>query len=412
MNLNSQRYRKLTITSSTVVLIATTLIFFQNCGEQVGFYANEYESVSALAPNSPNLSNANTNTNTNANPDSNTNSRNNSGNTTLSGTTQTTNSTQNNTNASNTTNTTLPTPVLKTNIQYFGYFSNPVSGDYMDEVSDHTNFVVTDPTQYTSDSFRDLLTKAKNKQMKIIISVSNIFYKLEGLNLTFRTDLWQQVAADITAMNALDVVLSFYFDEPELAVDAIKEMARQQNTSVNLDYLTEMNRVASAVRANFPNAKMQMTSAYVHVNPSMVLPSSFDYFAFDCYSGWDACGDSTHSLTIPQYFQILKQKVEALNQQDGKSRRIFLIPPTFVESNSTSTYESTAESTTGAQTEKLVLNLFPKYIELALANSIVIGVMPFLWQDLHENSKLFIGARSNSTIKGVVRNYGRQILNR
>ena len=148
MNLNSQRYRKLTITSSSVVLIATTLIFFQNCGEQVGFYAHEYES--ALASHSPNLSNANTNANTIANPDSNANSRNNSGNTTLSGTTQTTNSTQNNNNASNTTNTTLPTPVLKTNIQYFGYFGNPVSGDYMDEVSDHTNFVVTDPTQYLS----------------------------------------------------------------------------------------------------------------------------------------------------------------------------------------------------------------------------------------------------------------------
>lgn len=374
MNLNSQQQRKLTITSS-IVLIAITLIFFQNCGEQVGFYANEYESV-------------------------------------LPGTTQATNSTQTNANASNATNTTMPTPVLKTNIQYFGYFGNPVSGDYTDEVFDHTNFVLADPTQYTSSSFRNLLAKAKNKQMKIIISISNIFYKLEELNLTFRTDLCQQVAADITAMNALDVVLSFYFDEPELAVDAIKEMARQQNTTVNLDYLTEMNRVASAVRADFPNAKMQMTSAYVHVNPSMVLPSSFDYFAFDCYSGWDACGDATHSLTIPQYFQILKQKVEALNQQDGKSRRIFLIPPTFVESNSTSTYESTAESTTGAQTEKLVLNLFPKYIELALANSIVIGVMPFLWQDLHENSKLMIGARSNPTINATVRNYGRQILNR
>jgi hypothetical protein len=196
VNLNSKRYRKLTITSSSVVLIATTLIFFQNCGEQVGFYANEYEYESALASNSPNFSNANTNTNnnTNANPDSNTNSRNNSGNTILSGTTQTTNSTQTNTNASNATNTTVPTPILKTNIQYFGYFGNPVSGDYMDEVSDHTNFVVADPTQYTSSSFRNLLAKARNKQMKIIISISNIFYKLEGLNLTFRTDLWRQVA--------------------------------------------------------------------------------------------------------------------------------------------------------------------------------------------------------------------------
>lgn len=393
LSTTSQRWVKST---AIMALIISSILLFQNCAEQNGFYAKTYQATSfssAAVPTTLSTSNTTSSSNTNNNNNYNNNS---------------TNNTFPNSNQTSPNNSTPKTPsaVPKTNIQYFGYFGNPVSGDYIDEVIDHTNFVITDPTQYSSANFRNLLTKAKNKQMKLIISVSNIFYKLEGLNLTFRTNLWDQVAADISAANALDVILSFYFDEPELAVDAIKEMARQQNTTVQLDYLTEMNRIAATVKGRFPSAKMQMTSAYVHVNPSMVLPSSFDYFGFDCYSGWEACGDANHSSSIPQYFQTLKQKVMALNSQDGKARRIFLIPPTFADA---------ANSTAipyGPPTVSLVLNIFPKYMELALSDSIVIGIMPFLWQDLQENSKLFWGARSYPAINSMVRSYGKQILNR
>lgn len=279
-------------------------------------------------------------------------------------------------------------------VMYYGYY---YGSTFVEEFKDHSNilFVVSPTGQIPA--LVTQLESAKNNNMKAIISIQDIFYETKSTGsyrLRPKNEVesqWKLLADAIRGRYEANI-LSFYIDEPEMYQRILAAKG------YNSDYIAELNYIANLIKSSFPATKMQMTSAWADVSKDMKLPSSFDIFAFDCYNGWDLCGEQGHHNTrsVPAHLAILKSKVEALNSQDGGQRFLFLVPPTFYRENHPH-YPSKA----------LTVEMFSKYIHLAENNKMVKGIMPFLWQN-HLPEQL-IGAREVSEIKTMARELGQII---
>lgn len=279
-------------------------------------------------------------------------------------------------------------------VMYYGYY---YGSTLVEEFKDHSNlrFVVS-PTGQIS-SLITQLESAKKNNMTAIVSVQDVFYETKSTGsyrLRPKNEVesqWKLLADAIRGKYEANI-LSFYIDEPEMYQRILS------TKGYNSDYIAELNYIANLIKSSFPATKMQMTSAWADISKDMKLPSSFDIFAFDCYNGWDLCGEQGHHNTrsVPEHLAILKSKVDALNSQDGGQRFLFLVPPTFYRENHPN-YPSKA----------LTLEMFSKYIHLAESTQMVKGIMPFLWQS-HAPEEL-VGAREVAEIKKLAKELGQII---
>ncbi len=272
-------------------------------------------------------------------------------------------------------------------LDYFGYYASAYNADYIDEVKDHTNIIFA--AHYDDDQLVQILNHTEQNGLRAIVLVQYYFYS-EGSGV-FRSDAmnrWQKVAPKLKPFYDRGVILSFYIDEPEL-------YARVSNT---LDKLpVELPLIAKTVRTSFPDAKMQMTSSFFDVKDSMYLPAEFDYFGFDCYDSFESCGEAPGTYytkkSIPEMYAIVEGKVRRLNE-DGKSRRIFLFPPTSFLSNK-------------GKTAADAIAIFDKYVQFAKEKPLVLGLLSFLWATHRENSDIYVGARDDQTLRGYLTQFGK-----
>ncbi len=256
--------------------------------------------------------------------------------------------------------------------RHFGYYAGAMwPENHITALANRSSFVFV----YGSD-YEAKLVQARSLGLKVILSVQPFFY---GEAARIRSDFQQQWE---TARQAIapyrDTILAFYtLDEPYLN-GAIAGLPVNQT-------LDNLELVAKTVKASFPGIPLAMTEAYSHVSAQMVLPPSYDWFGFDCYSGFDSCGENVAGLgirSIPQMYGILKSKVQALNQADGKHRGLVLFPPSAYHAKS-------------GVTEAQLIDIADRYIQLIRSEPMVVAVMPFLWHTFTEGNGQWIGLRDS-----------------
>jgi len=120
---------------------------------------------------------------------------------------------------------------------------------------------------------------------------------------------------------------------------------------------------ATKIKSAFPNTPtmVNFTPAFI-IDPQWQMPQGIDYVSFDCYGPWENCGNTGYAY--PLLHAGLKQKLRA-------GQKIFLINDGFVA--------EVRRSTNNYLTEDQLVDLANKYTQLAITDTDVIGMMPFMW---------------------------------
>jgi hypothetical protein len=339
-------------------------------------------------------------------------------------------------------------------IQYFGYGFLQTSDGVLDknvllETKSHSNafFVSFDPTK--PEALRDTYAQMA-PDFKGIIEVSSIFIDGAG---NFKTDAQIANGLDwlsyMLAWSMASNVAYFAFDEPMWkrqiwSCTGLGDVCTDNGP--RLDIIGEMPRKiegwAAQLRQRFPGKGIFYVESHKMIRDALTLPANMDLYAFDCYGEFDTCGfnkrinQNTGQLIVTQYFSnrqlfnILKEKVEALNNRYGGYRKMAIVPPTFLAwaaassgTNSSLNYYpgmllDAALSPIisplpydNKSPDVVALERAYRYIEEFKSEPIVALVGGFLWNTTSEGEggNLFLGARGMPNTRWYSETVGRSI---
>lgn len=287
------------------------------------------------------------------------------------------------------------------NVKYFGFYATAFDRDLIDQVKHLSNMIHIDHSNGDIEFITAAILKAKENNLYAVVSVQNIFYECSDWNCVFKNKSdslakWKQLKDFIIKHNLSDSIFSFYTDEPEMYARIRQEKAKAKGINLKIDFIAELEEMASIIKSDLPGARLQMTSAAFDVHSEMRLPTGFDIFGMDCYSNWDSCGESPWRKSIPEYYKILSDKINSLESKDGKTRFLALLPPSFHNENI---------DNGSIPTKNMALELFDKYVQYSKENSKIIVMMPFLWPNLNEGGKEYKAGANFPELIEKVQNY-------
>jgi hypothetical protein len=86
----------------------------------------------------------------------------------------------------------------------------------------------------------------------------------------------------------------------------------------------QLTQAGQLIKSLLPGIPLIFIEAFSMVNEGMYIPAVFDWIGMDCYGSFDYCGDNTYGRkSIPQYYQILKNRITTLNL---KNKKLIVIP--------------------------------------------------------------------------------------
>ena len=182
-------------------------------------------------------------------------------------------------------------------IKFFGYFASAMagagSGDYINEVSDHSNIA------WIAGNMSNKVSKAARNGMKSIISMR---WELFDQYLNLRSDYraaWQNIASAVQAAGIEHVAAFYPLDEPywsasqNCVIDPSHCVTPEQMT-------TNLATVNALIHTTFPGVPVAVIFAASTLrNDNFVIPDGYDWVGFDCYHGtFDDCGGRSMSWYV------------------------------------------------------------------------------------------------------------------
>jgi hypothetical protein len=245
-------------------------------------------------------------------------------------------------------------------IKYYGYYGSAFEGvgmgDYTASISDHSNL-----TWIVNGNIVKKLSEAKARNMKAVLDVQ--WYFMDA-NYHLRPDViasWKKLAAAIAPYR--DTIAAFYpMDEPYM--NGKKKGLSEAQVKANIE------TVASITKSTFPEIPVAVIFSSGEVKDGRPIPVGFDWIGFDCYGKFNDCNG--HS--IGYYVSKIKGRIKA-------PQRIMLVPWAY------------KEGTASAGDISARVNASNQYWSMAVNESVVIAVVPFLYQTFTgSDGKLMTGA--------------------
>ena len=241
--------------------------------------------------------------------------------------------------------------------RYFGY---AFGGSQIEQAADHSNIVLVS-SDYEEQQDLPLLERAKKLGLAVVLDLTSVWFPngrctdLDPASDATVDARWADYAERIAPYQ--DQIALFYpLDEPYWN-------CAPPNGPLTTQEVTEgLARINQQLKSRFPATAIGVVFAYPSVNDSLVIPDGYDWIGFDCYDGFDSCGDPAigggHS--IPEFLSVLRGKLTA-------AQRLMLIPPAFLMAG---------------QSEQDVIDIVDPFIEIAKADPLVVATLGFLWPDL------------------------------
>lgn len=268
---------------------------------------------------------------------------------------------------------------------FFGYYADSFTWltNVTPEVSNHVNVSWVSSDLAGMGGLLVNLQQARTLGVRAALAVP--------VDLFFTTDLeltsdyqgrWNEFADQIRPY--IDGVAFMYpIDEPysqakTLGIPPATMMARLQT-------------IGTLMKATFPSVPLAFSfsaidfdtqdSAFADIaNP---LPPEYDFFGFDCYGAWEACGEASFRSVhpIPWYVSQLKERMRS-------DQRLFLFADAFVVES------IPPDPALDAEQARLRKWRAEQYRQLALSDTAIVGLFPFLYQDDYdEGDKRFLGVK-------------------
>ncbi len=265
-------------------------------------------------------------------------------------------------------------------VRYFGY---AFSGPYIDEVKDHTNLV------HISSDFRNqtdlqYLAQARQDGLMVALDLSSVFFPGGRGDFTLErvqnSSRWATYAARIAPY--LDIIAAFYpVDEPYWV------FGQPNGNLTNTEIAAVLTALNLQIKQRFPQIPIAVVFAYPSVDDSLIIPQSYDWVGFDCYDGFDACGNpSLLRRSVPEFLGTLREKKTA-------GQRLILIPPAFQQDL--------------AMSEAQIVAIVDRYQQVAATDPEVVAVVPFLWPDIVGDN---LAGRSMASVAHKYRQLGASLL--
>jgi hypothetical protein len=230
-------------------------------------------------------------------------------------------------------------------VRYYGYFS---SEEYSLETTDHSNLAFLN-ARSTNALFMAQFQDAINHNMKVMVNVSDIFFKGNNEHIDLETNYQQGWAIRKNQLAGLaGYIAAFYVvDEP---------------TRKGLDR-SELQVALNEIKSNFPQTP---TAAIFDTDNIDGMVGMFDWVGFDCYdNGNSSCDpDATFRGLTKTRYEGLRSRLDASRQ------KMILVPQAaYIYQNHDRDYHRD-----GMESELVI------YHHIALTDPLVVAAIPFMWQ--------------------------------
>ncbi|WP_291516667.1 discoidin domain-containing protein [Bdellovibrio sp. ArHS] len=268
----------------------------------------------------------------------------------------------------------------KNNGKYFAHFL--VEPQQIAEVNGYLNTLVVAADEVS------LKAVADNNLSAIAVVSSAFFYKdTQTGKFGMYSDYKERWARMVPALQKYKsrVVGLYPLDEPYW---------HAVNTGVSLETMYNyLVAAADLVKKDFPDIALIYNEAYPMVVSDLRLPPNYDIYSFDCYDGWDLCG-----FPVPQrpqhvrqpymsMFNLVKSKVNALNNADGGQRKMLILPPASIFKDGMGNM---------GMSEVQLRQITDNFMNLAATDPMVWGVVTFLWTSFDEGGGRWMGLKDLS----------------
>lgn len=268
-------------------------------------------------------------------------------------------------------------PVSK-NLKYFGVLSSNTS-DAIDLNSWKTNTLsllkmgnlhdvefiplANDDKNY-SRSIKLLIQKIvflKERNSKVVLWVQAAFFDQSGqLKQDYKTT-WAKLNAAASPLKSI-IKGIYLFDKPFWTAQT-----NHIPLSVMYDRLTVTGQL---IKSSFSAIPLIYIEAYPMVNASLNIPAVFDWIGMECYGSFESCGDDVYGRkSIPEYYQILKDRIAALNLANKK----FVVIPGSALADKYSSKITPSDRVN-------IIDVFRKLMTWVIKEPDVVAVMSFLNQ--------------------------------
>lgn len=268
----------------------------------------------------------------------------------------------------------------KDNGKYFAHFL--VSANQTAEINGYVNTMVVGADDAS-------LKAAADMNFSVIAVVSSAFFYKDSQTGKFGmyADYKERWAKMVPALQKYKskVVGLYPLDEPYW---------HAVNTGVSMDTMYNyLVTAADLVKKDFPDIAVIYNEAYPMISSDLRLPPNYDVYSFDCYDGWDLCGNPVPQR--PQHvrqpymsmYNLLKSKVNALNNSDGGKRKMLILPPATIFKDGSGNM---------GMSEVQLRQITDNFMNLAATDPMVWGVVTFLWTSLDEGGGRWLGLRDLS----------------
>lgn len=257
-------------------------------------------------------------------------------------------------------------------IKYFGYYGSALegigNGNYINEVSDHSNLVWVG---YSTDDDLNLrkIEQARQRGLKVVMDVQVYFFDGD-YNLLPDFSKWDRFAEKLKPyLTGQDpTIIAFYpLDEPYMN-GKVKGIS-YWDMKGRLELISE--KIRSSFRGVVRDSAVKLAvifsvgEIYSH---AFNLPRNFDWFAFNAYDCWTK--NCRFDLSIPEIHKRLKAQVARL--RDSSQKRVFLLADAMAFGQG----EPSPEFQNG------IRDRARRYYELAANDPCVVAIVPFIYQSV------------------------------
>jgi len=248
-------------------------------------------------------------------------------------------------------------------LKYFGWYkdvlgSNAADALFLPETQSFSNFAFISGGNATAD--KEHIKKILSYRSRALVDVSFCFNS-DGFSKNQPQGDWPSYSAALKPIEG--ALQAFYIaDEPDL--QALGAGIPWSN------YVARLERMLASVKADFPNTPTFIIFSTGMLAPHFAgpftIPPQLDLVGLECYKGKHDC--------------LLG--LQALKSAMAPHQRLVLVP-------NASTFSQPSESQ--------LITMADDIYSLALSEPLVVGLLPFMWQD--QTTENFIGARSISSVK-------------
>lgn len=295
-----------------------------------------------------------------------------------------------------------PPTALPSQIKFVGYFlgnaTSPAStsiGGFtssLDELVGQGNGITISylpqealaPTINPDELFISKIQVAKARGFKIVVEIPIIFFdfnfskmrfEVKSLSPNYRNN-WAHFKNLINPY--LDSIVGLYpYDEPYWA-------ALNQGVPAN-DMKQFLDEIAITIKSDLPSMPLIFMEAFPMIKADLQIPQGWDWIGMDCYGSFDNCGNPGDQHSIPEYYNILKSKMNS-------NQKLVVIPEAFLFTE-----------TPTLDDEIALVRRSQQFLAWAATEPRIIALAPFIYRNLAEEH--ITGAREMCPVREFYKSY-------